>query len=199
MNWLAHVFLSKPSIHFQLGNLLADFSKGNPWEGIHADTRQGLQTHQEIDSFTDTHAIFAQSKQRIGSSGRLRAVVIDLTYDHMLSKNWTTFSPVSLEEFLDGFYSRASEVLMDYPEEERAFIRAIISGDRLGQYKDADGIKRGMLRVDKRLSGRVLQRESTIEYFPNIQEAYSGLEQDFLRFFPELREHVMQSIHRIAK
>ncbi|MEO0796184.1 MAG: hypothetical protein AAFX93_13525 [Verrucomicrobiota bacterium] len=87
MNWLAHIFLSPPNIENQLGNLLADLLKGRTWDDMSEGMRAGIQLHQAIDSFTDSHPCWKNSVRSLGDVGHLRGVVVDLAYDHMLSRN----------------------------------------------------------------------------------------------------------------
>jgi acyl carrier protein phosphodiesterase len=87
MNWVAHVFLSEPCIHYQLGNSIADLIvKGKTWHDIHPSTEAGLTVHRKIDALTDSHLVVHKSKQRLRDKGYLRAVAIDLSYDYMLIK-----------------------------------------------------------------------------------------------------------------
>ena len=190
MNWLAHVFLSDPSIHEQLGNLLTDPLKGKPWSGMDSETRFGMSVHLQIDGFTDSHEVFLQSCQRLGKNGRLRSVVVDLAYDHMLSCNWHHFSDEPLSEFLKRFYESAEDAIELYPEKAQEFIRAIIQSHRLGRYGTLAGVSNSMTWIDKRLSARVIARERTQDYMDKIEAEYEGLRSDFMEFFPKLQDHV---------
>ena len=100
MNWLSHVLLSEQKIDFQLGNYLADPLKGKAWEGASEELKQGIEVHKRIDAYTDNHEIFSQSKNRIREKGLLRGVVVDLTYDYLLTKHWDRFSHTPKEVFL---------------------------------------------------------------------------------------------------
>ena len=190
MNWLAHVFLSKPDVHFRLGNLLADLMKGRTWEGIQGDTKEGMAIHREIDSFTDSHRMFALSKSRLANAGFLRGVVIDLAYDHMLTRNWERYSDQSLEAFLAEFHTEAEAVIDEYPEKAKHFVLSLIESNRLGTYGETGSLKHALKRVDDRLSERVLSRENTSRYFNSLLDEYENIEKDFLRFFPELMAHM---------
>ncbi|CAA6692976.1 MULTISPECIES: ACP phosphodiesterase [unclassified Lentimonas] len=193
MNWVAHVFLSEPCVHFQLGNLIADFVKGKTWSGIHPSTEAGLRMHRKIDAFTDSHEVFHRSRQRLRAKGFLRAVAIDLSYDHMLIKNWARYNnTTTAREFLNDFYQRAEQVLDQYPDEINDFVSSIIAADTLGRYAKVNGIQRGMRKVDLRLSERVLRRECATDYFDDVIREYANIEIDFLEFFPSLQQHVAQ-------
>ena len=186
MNWLAHLFLSGPDIRVQLGSLLADVKKGREWEGMSEAFEAGLTLHRKIDSFADSHPVFKQSKERLGKSGRLRGVVVDLVYDHMLARNWERFSTRPLRDFIDGFYDAARKEVLICPEEAIHFLQSIVEQDRLGSYGETEGMLRALERIDARLSVALKKRECASSYFPRIIERYQELESDFLKFFPEV-------------
>ena len=87
MNWLAHIFLSEQNIDFQIGNYLADPLKGRVWEQASPNLKNGMHVHKIIDSYTDAHREFKRSKLRLGEKGLLKPIIIDLTYDYLLTKN----------------------------------------------------------------------------------------------------------------
>jgi acyl carrier protein phosphodiesterase len=149
--------------------------------------------HRKIDAFTDRHPIFQQSKLRLRAQGYLRGVVIDLSYDHMLMKNWARYDhTVTARAFLDNFYRNAEQVLDQYPDAINQFVRRIIEADTLGRYAAAKGIQRGMRKVDHRLSPRVLNKERATDYWDDVLREYNHIEADFLEFFPALQEHVAE-------
>jgi acyl carrier protein phosphodiesterase len=59
-----------------------------------------------IDRFTDHHPCVWQSKSGLGSQGRLKAVVIAITYDHLLTKNWHRYSEQPFALFIDRFHAQ---------------------------------------------------------------------------------------------
>ena len=64
MNWLAHLFLADPDVESRLGNLLGDLVKGKARDTLSPGLKRGLECHQIIDVFTDSHSIVKQSKRR---------------------------------------------------------------------------------------------------------------------------------------
>ena len=85
VNWLVHVFLSKPDIEFRLGNLLADLVKGRDRAAMPSLFLEGVRQHQRIDAFTDTHPVVRRSRARIGGDyGHARGILVDVFYDHFL-------------------------------------------------------------------------------------------------------------------
>ena len=191
MNWLAHVFLSEPDVEFRLGNLLADIVKGSSRTGMSPAFLRGVQRHQAIDAFTDSHPIVRQSRTRIGSEQRrFSAVLVDVFYDHFMALHWDRYSAVSLEAFTAGFYDdiRASSVVL--PEPAQAVIDRIITHDLLGGYRRVEGVERSLRRLSIRLSER-WHREFALEKgVSDLLLQHAQFAEDFDGFFPELQAHV---------
>ena len=194
MNWLAHIFLSENHIDFQIGNYLADPLKGKVWEGASFQLQQGMYVHKIIDSFTDQHILFAQSKERLGSKGLLRGVVIDLTYDYLLSKNWNYFCTMSKEHFLNTFYAKAYEKLQNLPQHASTPLKRMIDFDLLNKYETLYHLNEAFERVDRRLSARLKQRDMTTSYYLLLQQQIDLIEEDFMHFFPQLCNEVKQHL-----
>lgn len=189
MNWLAHVALSPPDTEHQLGNLLADFLRGRKWPGMSPALRDGLRLHQRIDAYTDAHPCWRQSRDRLGETGLLRGVVIDVVYDHMLTRHWENFAPQRLRPFLNQFYDDASNITPQLPSDAGGFVESLIHSDRLGRYGELDDVAEALERINRRLSDRIRRRDNMLRYLPLIEQAYDGIEADFLAFYPELIAH----------
>lgn len=200
MNWLAHVFLSEHNVDFQLGNFLADPLKGKLWNGAGADLQKGLQTHMRIDAYTDTHAAVSDSKARLRKKGLLKPVVIDLTYDYLLTKNWDAFSSLPFDDFLNTFYAQAKKRAPELPARAADLVANLVEQDRLGKYRELRQLEQAFERIDARLSTKLRARESAASYFETVCEKIDALESDFLLFFPELCRHVRLELnaHRLT-
>ena len=134
MNWLAHVLLSEDKVDFQLGNYLADPLKGKAWESASDDLQKGITVHKLIDSYTDTHEIVALSKSRLRKQGLLRGVIIDLTYDYLLSQHWEKFSTIPKERFLTNFYTNAVKRATTLPTHPQQLVNNLVQQDRLSSF-----------------------------------------------------------------
>ncbi len=193
MNWLSHIVLSGRDVDYQLGNLLADPFKGRAWEGASPSVRQGIEMHRAIDRFTDAHPVFRASTQRLGSTGRLKPVVVDLIYDHFLTLEWDQRVAEPMDEFLARFYTDAASRMADYPDEHRTFISRLISSDRLSSYGTMEGVEAALKAIDWRLSERVRRREVAVSYFAAVEREYEHLRDDFAAFFPRLVSFVHET------
>ena len=52
MNYLAHLFLARPTADSQFGNLLGDFRRGVDIKEFGQAVQLGLKNHYEVDRFT---------------------------------------------------------------------------------------------------------------------------------------------------
>ncbi len=196
MNWLAHIFLSKSNIDYQLGNLLADPCKGWAFDGASEDFKQGMKMHMFIDTYTDHHSHFLMSKSRLNKRGHLKGVVIDLTYDLVLTQNWQQYAHSNLNDFLDTFYTQAQKAITMYPPELKRFVEKLIESDHLRNYKNLDDLAHTFGRVDTRLSQKVLKKETTLSYLPMVEENMAAISEDFKCFFPELLASVNAKLEK---
>ena len=194
MNWLAHVFLSEQKIDFQIGNFLADPLKGRLWDDASSDMKNGMRIHKIIDSYTDSHEIVSFSKKRLREKGLLKPVIIDLTYDYFLTKNWDEFCKTSINEFSKVFYHQANKRTPYFPNHVNIPIYNMIDRDLLNKYHNLNQLKASFERMDTRLSPRLKQRETAVSYFDNVVENIDLLEDDFLNFFPQLCQTVKKDL-----
>jgi acyl carrier protein phosphodiesterase len=189
MNWLAHILLSKRDVNYQLGNLLADPFKGKLWPSAHPTLFDGVQMHKSIDIFTDSHVVVACCKARLGTQGYLKGVVVDLLFDHFLSQSWSTYSDLSLDDFVELFHKQARLTTKSFPTKQSHFIEKVISSNLLLSYKDFDGFITALQRVDARLSDRIKKKDSTLNYIHLVEQHYLKMRGDFELFFPCLIAH----------
>ena len=105
MNYLAHLYLAEQSSEGLLGGLLGDFVKGRLDDRYTDTVRRGIALHRAIDSYTDAHPLHLESRNRIGRQRRRYAgIIIDVCYDHFLSRCWADYSSESLGCFTERVY-----------------------------------------------------------------------------------------------
>lgn len=116
---------------------------------------------------------------------RFAGIIVDVCYDHFLSKHWSDYSEIELS----GFISHVYEVLEQYyrilPERLQFFVPTMVSEDWLGSYQSMRGVEAALHRTSNRL-----ERENTI--MGSIEEVecnYERLERNFLAFFPDLNDY----------
>jgi len=196
MNLLAHLFLSEQNVDFQMGNILADPLKGKLWDTASIELEKGMAVHKIIDAYTDSHNIVSKSKASLRKKGLLKAVVIDLTHDYFLTKNWDIFCNIPIKEFTHDFYAQARERAVHLSPKAQDFITNLVQRDTLNKYHDLKQLKTSFERLDMRLSPRLRERETASGYFEMVEKNILDLEKDFMEFFPDLcscaKEHFSQ-------
>jgi len=183
LNYLAHLFFSDDSEGEVVGSLLGDFVKGNPAGRFNAAITEAIHLHRRIDSFSDSHIIPRRSRGRISPlRRRFAGIIVDVCYDHFLSRHWRQFSPVDLKSFVGRVYSMLDKNRALLPERLRRVLPHMIAENWLGSYTQLEGVGNALDRIAGRLSRGGAFKGAVAE----IEANYRDLETDFLAFFPEL-------------
>jgi len=191
VNWLAHVFLSEPSVEFRLGNLLADLVRGEERVGMSVDFLRGTQCHKAIDAFTDAHPVVRRSRSRIGSEHRrFSGVLVDVFYDYFLATAWERYSSLPLAAFTAGFYADVQATPLQLPPSARATLDRITKRDLLGQYQRVEGVEHSLRRLSTYLSSRWRKPFALERSVSDLVRHEREFADDFAEFFPQLQAHV---------
>lgn len=70
----------------------------------------------------------------------------------------------------------------------------MIERDLLNKYHNLEQLKTSFERMDRRLSPRLKQRETTLNYFDSVVKNIDELEKDFLEFFPQLSAKIRNNL-----
>nr|WP_236676315.1 acyl carrier protein phosphodiesterase [Chryseolinea lacunae] len=167
-----------------LGNFIGDFVKGrNLVDQFGGAIAKGIELHREIDSFTDHHAVVLQSKTRLRPKYRHYApVIVDVFYDHFLSKNWLHYHATPLPDFARMAYGILDEHQALLPEGVRQLLPHMVRGNWLVNYGELWGIERALTGLSRRTRHVSLMDESVVE----LEAFYDDFRQEFEAFFPEL-------------
>ncbi len=192
MNFLAHLYLSGDEDAMIIGNFIADMVKGQQINGYSDNIVRGIRLHRKIDHFTDSHPLFLQSRERLRARYRLYSgVVVDMYYDHFLSKLWSRYSNHSLEDYVDKAYVLLNRHFDVLPARAQYILPYMIEHNWLVNYADLDRLQRhfgGMARRTPFESGM----ERAVD---DLREHYGDFEAEFLGFFPQLADYVeMQGV-----
>jgi acyl carrier protein phosphodiesterase len=191
LNWLAHVFLSEPSVEFQLGNLLADVVRGPQRDAMSPAFVRGAACHKAIDAFTDAHPVVKRSRARIGSEQRrFSGVLVDVFYDHYLATNWERYSPIALDAYTAAFYASIPAHMEELPPNARMLIERIVRHDLLGSYVRVEGVERALRRISTYLNSRWKKQFALEQGVRDLLAHKAAFGADFQEFFPALQAHV---------
>ena len=194
MNFLAHAHLSENNNQILVGNFIADSVKGKDFNKFPEGIKQGIILHRQIDTFTDSHPVFKRSLGRIRSQhGKYSGIVVDIFYDHFLAKNWNNYHAEKLSEFAEHVYTLLKGNYEILPERTKRLLPYLTSQNWLvgyGNFADLELVFYGMDRRTQLVSG---MRNSVL----TLKENYSGLEEDFTEYYPELQEYTYKELQLI--
>lgn len=189
MNYLAHIYLSDNNDKSILGNFLGDFVNKSLENNYEYTIKNGIFMHRKLDSFTDSNPVFLESKKRISRlNRRFAGVLIDMFYDHFLAKNWSEYSQIPLEEFVNNFYVILERFSYCLPEKLTRRMPLMIEENWLLSYKEIDGIKISLDRISWRFSK---SNHPLLNPIDELIRNYDSLETDFKSFFPCAIDYAM--------
>jgi acyl carrier protein phosphodiesterase len=189
MNFLAHLFLDRSSDDALLGSLLGDFVKGNTEGRFSTEISDAILLHRKIDSFTDSHMITRNSRNRISPlRRRFAGIIVDVCYDHFLSLHWSDFGRIDLTSFVERVYIVLMKNRALLPDRLSRILPRMISENWLVSYIHLKGVEAALDRIACRLS----RGEKFMRAITEIEANYEALEKDFFAFFPDLARYCAQ-------
>ncbi len=194
MNFLAHAYLSFGVPELLTGNLMADMVKGKPPEDLPEKIRQGIYLHRAIDSFTDAHPENRKALQLFRpTAGRLAPVFLDIAYDYFLANHPLIFAEEKdLKQFAVTTYESVDKHLHFTSEKFRFLFYRMKQHDWLSGYRKEENMARSFHSVTLRTT----LINDTLPVFHTFISAKSSLHDHFLRFFPDLENHVKNMLFR---
>lgn len=187
MNYLAHFVLSENIEPLIVGNFMGDFVKGNQWQKFPQAIINGIKMHRAIDSYTDSHQAFKQSKYRFQNKYKKYAgVVTDILYDYCLCKNWNDYCHVSLSEFASNIYTILEKNKNLFPDKAKITCEKMIKKNWLEAYKQLSTIKLALTRMPKYTSLPDYS-DFAIDVIKNNSQAFDA---EFNVFFADIKKHV---------
>lgn len=184
MNYLAHIFLARQSDGAMIGAMLGDFAKANVAGLYTPEIEREIMLHRYIDSYTDSHPAVKSALQLFeGPRRRYGGIVLDVFYDHLLTRHWARYSDVPRTELIARFH-RALRAHMDIlPEKLHAIAPRIIEQQWLASYAAFSGVELAVTRISQRLSrnGHLMR-----EALDDLRANRAAIEAGFATFFPDL-------------
>lgn len=185
MNHLAHLFLSQSKVELLTGNYIADHVKGKQFEKFSKGIQKGIMMHRAIDEFTDKHSVVKQSKERLYPKyHKYASVLVDMFYDHILAKNWSDYSPISLESFTQSAYKMLASQRSVFPRSAKRMYDHMSTHDWLLGYAGLEGMQRALNGLAYRAKFDSKMDEAVFD----LERDYELYKADFQAFFPDLQE-----------
>jgi acyl carrier protein phosphodiesterase len=176
MNYLAHLYLSDEDPFCRLGNLMGDFVKGPLAQCDYPDRiLEGVRQHRAVDTLALGHTAVRRSKGRLDDRfGHTKGILIDIFYDHFLSRNWESWGLGSLRDFAEAAYRLLHGYRHILPHKFRPVARRIIRYDWLAAYRKPETIR----FVLERMAGRLTRPNLLAQGHRELARCGKGLESD---------------------
>ncbi|WP_308992846.1 acyl carrier protein phosphodiesterase [Mariniflexile litorale] len=195
MNYLAHIYLSGENDLVTIGNFIADGIKGKSYKKYPKDIRTGILLHRNIDTFTDAHPTVRKSTKRLHEKyGHYSGIIVDILYDHFLAKNWSQYSDVPLESYVDNFYDSLETHYESLPLRIQKMMPYMMTDNWLLSYASIDGISKVLEGMNRRTKNRSGMHEAVNE----LALFYSDFEAEFSSFFDELITFSKQKLIEVS-
>ncbi|WP_281540316.1 acyl carrier protein phosphodiesterase [Maribacter aestuarii] len=183
MNFLAHIYLSFNDPEITIGNFIADSIRGNRFKHLPPRIQKGIKLHRQIDTYTDMHPIPKISSKRLHLNySHYSRVIVDIYYDHFLAKNWTNYSDVPLEIFVNNFYDLLEDRYTILPEGVKRMMPYMIADNWIYNYAKMEGIAKVLNGMNRRTKNKSKMNFAIVD----LEENYADFEKEFTQFFEEL-------------
>ena len=190
MNYLAHLYLSGNNEKIIVGNFIGDHIKGKNFKKYSPQIQKGILIHRKIDTFTDQHQLFRETKQFVKNEyGLYSGIIVDFYFDHILAKNWHLFSDSSLREFAKKIHAILLSNYFHLPKKIKGFLPFLIQNKRLESYQTIEGIAKSI----KIMSQYTTLPDKTAIAIDILKNNYSQIEKNFFVFMNEIIEFIARS------
>ncbi|AVF35610.1 MULTISPECIES: ACP phosphodiesterase [Rahnella] len=186
MNFLAHLQLASLADSSLLGNLLADFVRGNPDGQYSPEIVSGIRMHRRVDVMTDSlpEVKIARSYFR-DDFRRVSPITLDVVWDHFLSRHWDSLHPQQpLEAFIAACQQEIEPQLPGMPERFQNLNNYIWPQRWLERYAVLPFIG----EVLQGMANRRPKLSALSGSFHDIELNYDALEQLFWQFYPVMMQ-----------
>jgi acyl carrier protein phosphodiesterase len=186
MNYLAHAFLSNNNEEHLVGNFIADHLRGNQFGDYSAGIIEGIHLHRKIDTFTDAHPEFKKAKRYFYNGfEKYSGVLVDIYFDHLLAKNFSTYSAISLQDFSSKVYQVYTNHQHLLPLGSSRFLEYVIKNNIYVSYADPKGIETVLYHLSQRIKHGVQLDQSILLFRQHEKElrlAFTTFFKDILSF-----------------
>lgn len=184
MNFLAHFQLAWPDEGLVAGGLEGDYYKGPLRGDLPIAVEHGVRLHRAIDAYTDNHPRISQLRTQLPPHLRRYAgILIDLCFDHYLSRHWSHFSDTPLPDFNQQVYRTLASHESALSAGARSMLARLVEHDILGLYNDWHTVP----ATAERIGQRFRRHNPFVGIDRELSPARDAIEAAFLDFYPQLQ------------
>lgn len=184
MNILAHLHLATLANSSIIGNVAADFVKGDPYQQFPQVIADGIMLHRRLDKQVDQMTEVKQARSLfLPTHQRVAPITLDIVWDHFLAKHWHHFNPdCDLVIFNQRMKSEINHQIQLFSPDCQQFMQHVWQGEWLMNYANLDFISKVLNGMANRRPKLFLIRDTVVD----IHQNYSQLETHFFQFYPVL-------------
>jgi len=185
MNYLAHIYLSGDNEDIKIGNFIADFIYGSQYQNYSPNIQKGILLHRAIDTYTDEHPVFRQSKKRLFHEFRhYSSVIVDMFYDHFLAKNFDEYSTQNLTDFASSFYQALESRNEILPQRVNEILPVMKKYNWLVSYQNIDDLRNILNQMNNKTKFKT-QLDDSVAL---LIQHYDSFESEFSHFFSDIEK-----------
>ncbi|WP_058961448.1 ACP phosphodiesterase [Type-E symbiont of Plautia stali] len=186
MNFLAHLHLAQLADSSLLGNLMADFVRGNVQSQWPEPVVAGIAMHRRLDVLTDNLPEVREARQFFrAETRRVAPITLDVIWDHFLALHWDQLHP---SQSLVAFTAAAErEIMPQLPGTPEGFIElnSVMWRERwFEHYAEPARLARVLNGMAHRRPRLAALRDS----YQDFVDHYQQLEPLFFQFYPRLMD-----------
>lgn len=186
MNFLAHLHLAQLAESSLLGNLLADFVRGDPTGEYDATVVAGIMMHRRVDVLTDTQPEVKVCRDYFSAPfRRVAPITLDVMWDHFLARHWQQLEPTrSLYSFTQEARSLIEPHLPQTPQRFQNLNNYLWPERWLERYAELPFIASVLQGMASRRPRLAALAGSIID----VECHYDRLEAQFWQFYPRMMQ-----------
>ena len=191
MNFLAHCLIGARAAEQEnpelvAGGFLGDFIKGTVPADLPPDLALGVRLHRRIDAYSNQHPGIRESCERFPAPlRRMAPIFVDIIADHCLARQWPEFSDEPIDVFTQRAYLQIARHSNWLSARGERFFRYMSEEDLLGSYQHSHVMHQGLRSITRRLDREHLNAELMATAVSQLEQ----LEEDFLKYFPDMLAH----------
>jgi len=168
-------------------NLFGDFVKGTRLDHYPKIIQDGIFLHRSIDALIDHHTEVIRVKRLFYNElPKVSGIAMDLFFDHLLALNWSRYSKIPLQQFLDDFYNFEPKYSYHEAPAFIVFIQNLKRYQWINSYGTTYGLEKSCEGVSKKISfdnNLALAPKVFYENEKIIEKAFHVFMKDAIQFF----------------
>lgn len=195
MNYLGHLILSWENEDIVFGNFIGDAIKGKNYNNWPKNIQNGITLHRFIDSYTDSHKAYLNSKRCFYKSfPKMGGIITDILYDNLLWRNWRQHNIKNPKDLIKTFYRTIDSKTEMLPKKMIPLYYIMKKDKWLTSYKHDEGIISSLTKFGLRI-GYADNLGSAFDLYKDNVKLFN---EDFNEFFsdiiPETKNFIQKSI-----